>query len=58
VKAALPKGEDTLKNAVRQNVNDIPFSDMPRRDLALHDHKMTLPVPAFEKYCPWVSKIA
>jgi hypothetical protein len=31
---------------------------MPRRDLALHDHKMTLPVLAFEKYCPWVSKIA
>jgi FixJ family two-component response regulator len=29
-----------------------------RRDLALHDHKMTLPVLAFEKYCPWVSKIA
>jgi len=31
---------------------------MPRRDLALHDHKMTLPVLAFENYRPWVSKIA
>jgi hypothetical protein len=33
-------------------------SVIAQRDLALHDQKMTLSVLAFEKCCPWVSKIA